>query len=74
MKFERKRITDIRQILLDLTLIQIKENVKSMEILTTMYNDVVAIDVDRDLEVSIVCIKSDKYKNGKISFYLFPGV
>lgn len=54
MKFERKRIIDIRQILLDLTLIQIKENVKSMEILTAMYNDVVAIDANKDLEVSLI--------------------
>lgn len=59
MQFERKRITDTRQILIDLTLIQMKENVKSLEILTAMYNDVVAIDADKDLEVSVVCIKSE---------------
>lgn len=52
MKFERQKINDIRQILMDFTLIQLKESVKSMEILTTMYNDIASIDADKDLEVS----------------------
>lgn len=51
--FEKQRITDIRQILLDFTLIQLKESVKSMEILTSAYNHVIAIDVEKDLEVGI---------------------
>lgn len=52
IKFERQKITDIRQILLDLTMIQLKECAKSMEILSAVYNDIAAIDVDKDLEVS----------------------
>lgn len=52
VKFEQQKINDIRQILMDFTLIQLKETVKSMEILTTMYNDVASIDPDKDLEVS----------------------
>lgn len=36
---------------MDFTLIQMKESVKKMEILTAMYNGIVAIDVDKDLEV-----------------------
>lgn len=36
---------------MDFTLIQLKESVKSVELLTTMYNDVASIDVDKDLEV-----------------------
>lgn len=52
MKFERQKIDDIRRILLDLTMIQLKESVNSMNILTSMYNDIAAIDADKDLEVS----------------------
>lgn len=52
MKFERKKISDIRQILLDFTLIQLKESVNSMEILTTMYNDIISIDANKDSKVS----------------------
>lgn len=51
MKFEKKKIGDIRQILLDFTLIQLKESMNSMEILTTMYNDITSISVDKDLMV-----------------------
>lgn len=51
--FERQKIDDIRRILMDFTLIQLKESVKSMEILTTMYNDIASIDADKDLEVII---------------------
>lgn len=53
MRFERQKIGDIRQILLDFTLIQLKESVKSMEILTAMYNDIAAIDENKDLEVKM---------------------
>lgn len=52
IQFERQKITDIRQILLDLTMIQLKECAKSMEILSAVYNDIAAINVDKDLEVS----------------------
>lgn len=51
LKFERQKLTDVRRILMDFTLIQLKESVKSVELLTTMYNDVASIDVDKDLEV-----------------------
>lgn len=51
LRFERQKISDIRQMLLDFTLIQLKESVKSMEILTTMYNDVAAIDENMDVQV-----------------------
>lgn len=61
LRFERQKIVDIRQMLLDFTLIQLKEAVKSMEILTTMYNDVAAIDEDVDVQVRWI----------KIFFYLF---
>lgn len=37
---------------MDFTLIQLKESVRSVELLTTMYNDVASIDPDKDLEVS----------------------
>lgn len=53
LKFERQKLTDVRRILMDFTLIQLKESVKSVELLTTMYNDVASIDVDKDLEVNI---------------------
>lgn len=36
---------------MDFTLIQMKETVTSMEILTAMYNEIAAIDVDKDTEV-----------------------
>lgn len=52
LKFERQKLTDIRRILMDFTLIQLKESVKSVELLTTMYNDVASIDVDKDIEVN----------------------
>lgn len=45
-------MTDVRRILMDFTLIQLKESVKSVELLTTMYNDVASIDVDKDIEVN----------------------
>lgn len=48
--FERRKMEDIKQILLDLTLIQLKQHVKSMEILSATYQDIVAIDVDRDID------------------------
>lgn len=51
IQFERQKITDIRQILLDLTMIQLKECAKSMEILSAVYNDIAAVNVDKDLEV-----------------------
>lgn len=51
MKFERQKISDMRQILLDFTMIQLKDCIKSMEILTEVYNDVSAIDADKDLQV-----------------------
>lgn len=52
LKFERQKLTDIRRILMDFTMIQLKESVKSVELLTTMYNDVASIDVDKDMEVN----------------------
>lgn len=52
LKFERQKLTDIRRILMDFTLINLKESVKSVELLTAMYNDVASIDVDKDLEVN----------------------
>lgn len=52
LKFERQKVTDIRRILMDFTLIQLKESVKSVELLTAMYNDAASIDVDKDLEVN----------------------
>lgn len=51
LKFERQKLSDIRQILMDFTLIQLKETVASMEILSSMYNEIAAIDADRDLVV-----------------------
>lgn len=45
-------MTDVRRILMDFTLIQLKESVKSVELLTAMYNDVASIDVDKDMEVN----------------------
>lgn len=56
MRFERQKIGDIRQIMLDFTLIQLKESVKSMEMLTTMYNDIAAIDETKDLEVIAIVV------------------
>lgn len=56
MRFERQKIGDIRQILLDFTFIQLKESVKSMEMLTTMYNDIAAIDENKDLEVNTIVV------------------
>lgn len=56
MRFERQKIGDIRHILLDFTLIQLKESVKSMEMLTTMYNDIAAIDETKDLEVNTIVV------------------
>lgn len=56
MRFERQKIGDIRQIMLDFTLIQLKESVKSMEMLTTMYNDIAAIDETKDLEVITIVV------------------
>ncbi|XP_031619179.1 protein FAM92A-like [Contarinia nasturtii] len=50
IKFELQKVHDIREILLEFTLIQLKENVKSMEMLTSMYNDIVAIDTEKDVE------------------------
>lgn len=49
--FERQKLEDVKKLLLDLTMIQLKEQVKSMEILTATYQDIAAIDVDKDLEV-----------------------
>ena len=51
LRFERQKIADIREMLLEFTLIQLKESVKSMEILTAMYNDVAAIDENMDVQV-----------------------
>lgn len=51
LKFERQKISDIRQILMDFTLIQLKETVASMDILSSMYNEIAAIDADRDVVV-----------------------
>lgn len=51
LNFERQKITDIRQILLDLTMIQLKDCARSIEILSAVYNDIAAIDVEKDLEV-----------------------
>lgn len=48
--FEQRKIEDIKQIMLDLTLIQLKQHVKSMEILSATYQDIVAIDVDKDVD------------------------
>lgn len=48
--FEQRKIEDIKQILLDLTLIQLKQHVKSMEILSATYQDIAAIDVTKDIE------------------------
>lgn len=63
LRFERQKIADIREMLLDFTLIQLKESVKSMEILTAMYNDVAAIDENMDVQVR-------KNKNIFFIFYL----
>lgn len=54
LKFERQKISDIQQILMDFTLIQLKETVTSMDILTAMYNEIAAIDVDKDTEVCVL--------------------
>lgn len=48
--FEQRKIEDIKQIMLDLTLIQLKQHVKSMEILSATYQDIAAIDVDKDID------------------------
>lgn len=48
--FEQRKIEDIKQIMLDLTLIQIKQHVKSMEILSATYQDIIAIDVHKDID------------------------
>lgn len=48
--FEQRKIEDIKQIMLDFTLIQLKQHVKSMEILSATYQDIVAIDVDKDVD------------------------
>lgn len=52
LNFERQKISDIRQILMDFTLIQMKECAKTMEIFTAVYNDIAAIDVEKDVDVS----------------------
>lgn len=63
MKFEQRKINDVRKILLEFTLIQLNECVKSVETLTTMYNDIVVIDADKDLEVrEVVYSKKEKYR------------
>lgn len=50
--FERQKIGDLREILLNFTLIQMQENVKALEILTEAHRNIVAISIDEDLEVS----------------------
>lgn len=49
--FERQKIGDLREILLDFTLIQMQENVKALEILTEAHRHISDISVDDDLEV-----------------------
>lgn len=63
LNFERQKITDLRQILMDLTLIQLKESSKSVEILSAVYNDIAAIDVEKDLdEFGQKCLNRDNLK------------
>lgn len=51
--FERQKIGDLREILLDFTLIQMQENVKALEILTEAHRHIADISVDDDLEVRV---------------------
>lgn len=52
ISFERQKIGDLREILLDFTLIQMQENVKALEILTVAHEHIAEISVDDDLAVS----------------------
>lgn len=49
--FERQKIGDLREILLNFTLIQMQENVKALEILTEAHRSIADISIDGDLEV-----------------------
>lgn len=53
ISFERQKIGDLREILLDFTLIQMQENVKALEILTEAHGHIADISIDDDLEVSM---------------------
>lgn len=50
LTFEQRKIDDLKQIMLDFILIQLKQHVKSMEILSATYQDIVAIDVTKDVD------------------------
>lgn len=60
LKFEQQKLHDIQKFLTEFTLIQMKEHAKCIEILTAAYQDISAIDVEKDLQVNVqfsqVCV------------------
>lgn len=57
LSFERQKIGDLRQILLDFTLIQMQENVKALEILTEAHRHITDISIDDDLDVRFILFR-----------------
>lgn len=52
--FEKRKLHDLKTILLDFVVIQLSFHSKTLELLTKAYQDIAEIDEAKDLEVSCV--------------------
>lgn len=56
-QFEQKKLQDLKAVLQDFVLIQLKMHSGAVEVLTSIFQDISEIDEKADLQVTVVIVK-----------------
>lgn len=64
--FEKRKLKDIKTILLDFIAIEMKQHTKALEILTATYQDVDDIDEKKDFQVWLILKLSGWFSSGTL--------
>lgn len=67
--FEKRKLHDLKTILLDFIIIELSFHAKTLELLTKGYHDIAGIDEVKDLEVNYFLLK--KYSSFNIEYWIF---
>lgn len=61
--FERRKLHDLKSVLLDFVIVELGFHTKALELLTKAYQDIANIDEIKDLEVRLIsaCLETNIY-------------
>lgn len=64
--FERRKLHDLKSVLLDFVTVELSFHTKALELLTKAYQDVAAVDEIKDIEVRRSSLKLPRLRSYKI--------